>query len=432
MTKTTILTLGLAALLSFPSALSAQDSSTSVAVNEAVLRQAKTIELRQKLADAKAVAQHGNLVGAAKLYQECCNLVAQVGSGIDAESAQAIAGLTQTRLALARDAQSRGDLREADVQVQQVLKTEKELKLNSKTSAAFAFKEQNDQMVAAMKGRMPSSEALDQVPKIMQQKVQSGTLAQDGKLLYEMGKLPEAEAKLTEAVRIDPDNSGASYYLNLIQQAKIKRDFTKHTLDTQTRIEQVEKEWVLPNTRALPVPNPYANTNLVYTGPGRQAIITKMDRIKFENFSTGEGMPLSVVLRTIADEAKKNDPDHKGINILIHNTDSSGGAPAGAVDPATGLAAAPAGGIGGGGEIGSYLVKIPSLTDIRLTDLLNAIILTCDHPLKFSIQDFALVFEARGNEPPDLAMRTFRVDPNTFASGLDNVSALALAGAGSG
>ncbi len=430
MTKTTILTLGLAALLSFPSALSAQDSSTSVAVNEAVLRQAKTIELRQKLADAKAVAQHGNLVGAAKLYQECCNLVAQVGSGIDAESAQAIAGLTQTRLALARDAQSRGDLREADVQVQQVLKTEKELKLNSKTSAAFAFKEQNDQMVAAMKGRMPSSEALDQVPKIMQQKVQSGTLAQDGKLLYEMGKLPEAEAKLTEAVRIDPDNSGASYYLNLIQQAKIKRDFTKHTLDTQTRIEQVEKEWVLPNTRALPVPNPYANTNLVYTGPGRQAIITKMDRIKFENFSTGEGMPLSVVLRTIADEAKKNDPDHKGINILIHNTDSSGGAPAGAVDPATGLAAAPAGGIGSGGEIGSYLVKIPSLTDVRLTDLLNAIILTCDHPIKYSIQDFALVFEARGNEPPDLAMRTFRVDPNTFASGLDNVSALALAGSG--
>ncbi len=431
MTKTNLLTLGLAALLSFPSILSAQDNPTSAAVNEAVLRQAKTIELRQKLADAKTVALHGNVVGAAKLYQECCTLVGQVGSGIDSESAQAIAGLTKTRLALARDAQSRGDLHEADVQVQQVLKTEKELKIHSTASAASAFKEQNDQMLAAMKGRMPGTETLDQVPKITQQKVQSGTLAQDGKLLYEMGKLAEAEVKLTEAVQIDPDNTGANYYLNLIQQSRIKRDLTKHTVDTQTRIEQVEKEWVLPNPRALPVPNPYVTNNLIFTGPGRQAIMAKMDHIQFESFSTGEGMPLSVVLRTISDEAKKRDPDHKGINILIHNTDASGQGASTAVDPATGLAAAPAGGIGGGGEIGGWLVKIPSLTDVRLTDLLNAIILTCDHPLKFSVQDFALVFESRGTESPDLSMRTFRVDPNTFASGLDRVSALSLAGSGS-
>ena len=431
MTKTNLLTLGLAALLSFPSILSAQDNPTSAAVNEAVLRQAKTIELRQKLADAKTVALHGNVVGAAKLYQECCTLVGQVGSGIDSESAQAIAGLTKTRLALARDAQSRGDLHEADVQVQQVLKTEKELKIHSTASAASAFKEQNDQMLAAMKGRMPGTETLDQVPKITQQKVQSGTLAQDGKLLYEMGKLAEAEVKLTEAVQIDPDNTGANYYLNLIQQSRIKRDLTKHTVDTQTRIEQVEKEWVLPNPRALPVPNPYVTNNLIFTGPGRQAIMAKMDHIQFESFSTGEGMSLSVVLRTISDEAKKRDPDHKGINILIHNTDASGQGASTAVDPATGLAAAPAGGIGGGGEIGGWLVKIPSLTDVRLTDLLNAIILTCDHPLKFSVQDFALVFESRGTESPDLSMRTFRVDPNTFASGLDRVSALSLAGSGS-
>ena len=192
MTKTTILTLGLVALLSVPSVLSAQDNSTSVAVNEAVMRQAKTIELRQKLADAKVVAQRGNLAGAAKLYQESCNLVGQIGSGIDSESAQAVAGLTRTRLALARDAQSRGDLREADVQVRQVLKTEKELKVGSRSGEAQAFKEQNDQMLAAMSGRMPSAETQDQVPKIAQQKVESGTLAQDGKLLYEMGKLPEA------------------------------------------------------------------------------------------------------------------------------------------------------------------------------------------------------------------------------------------------
>ncbi len=49
-------------------------------------------------------------------------------------------------------------------------------------------------------------------------------LVRDGKLLYEMGKLDAAEDKLRAAMQLDPDNVGASYYLNLIQQAKSRRE----------------------------------------------------------------------------------------------------------------------------------------------------------------------------------------------------------------
>src|SRR6185312_2972635 len=109
MTKVAFLTLGLAAFVAFPVNAPAQDNSAAIAVNEAVLRQANTIVLRQKLAEAQGLAQHGDIVGAAKLYQESCDLAQKVGSGINAESAQAINGLAATRLTLAREYQSRGN-----------------------------------------------------------------------------------------------------------------------------------------------------------------------------------------------------------------------------------------------------------------------------------------------------------------------------------
>ncbi len=64
-----------------------------MAVNEAVLRQANTIVLRQKLAEAKNAVAHGDLPGAAKIYEDAYTLVQQIGSGIDAETAQTISGL---------------------------------------------------------------------------------------------------------------------------------------------------------------------------------------------------------------------------------------------------------------------------------------------------------------------------------------------------
>ena len=96
----------LAALAALPAP--AQDNSTAIAVDEAVLRQANTIVLRQKLAEARSASLAGETASAAKLYQEACELCQQIGSGIDAETAQAINGLAGNRLALARDAQAAG------------------------------------------------------------------------------------------------------------------------------------------------------------------------------------------------------------------------------------------------------------------------------------------------------------------------------------
>ena len=93
---------------------------------------------------------------------------------------------------------------------------------------------------------LPDSATVDRAQLVAADQVQAGTLAQDGKLLYEMGKLDEAQQKLEAALKLDPDNQGALYYMNLMEQAKYQRETEQHTIDTQTRMAQVEKQWVLP------------------------------------------------------------------------------------------------------------------------------------------------------------------------------------------
>ena len=449
MTKAVLILLGLAALVALPATLAAQDNSTALAVNEAVLRQANTIVLRQKLAEARSASQAGDTASAAKLYQEACELCQQVGSGIDVETAQAINGLANNRLALARDAQSRGDLREAATQAQQVLR------MDPNNAAALAFQKQNDQMTAALKGQIPSRDAMDQAAQITAQKTDAGTLVQDGRLLYEMGKLDDAEAKLNQALVLNADNPAAFYYLNLIQQAKFAREASMHTVDTQKRMSQVEKQWILPSSKVLDPsrPNPYATNTLIYTGPGRQAIVAKLDRIRLDTVSY-DGLPLSEALRDLAKQSQLRDPERKGINFLINpNPDLSGqaaapqpegfggrggggvlgGAGAPAIDPATGLPvanAAPA--AGEAVDVGAFIVKIPKLEDVRLADVLDALVLVSDHPIKYSVEDFAVVFSAKGAESPQLFTRIFKVDPNTFYSGLESVGATSFAGSSGG
>jgi hypothetical protein len=456
MTKAVFISLGLILLLAPAARLSAQTSATDMAVNEGVIRQANTILLRQKLAAASAAASRGDLAGAAKDYDEAYTLVTEIGSGVDAEAAQTVSGLAATRLQLARRAQANGDLHEADTEVSRVLR------VDPKNPAALAFKKQNDQMLLAMRGRTPDAVTLEKIPAITNQKIQAGTLVQDGKLLYEMGKIEEADVKFKEALKLDPNVPGALYYLKLTQQADYARQERAHTVMSGQRIIDVEKAWESPNPdTTLPTPNPYARTNLIFTGTGRQAIISKLDRIRLDSVMY-DGLPLSEVVRNLSEQSKLRDPDHKGINFLINPNGETtveteapaqvtglggvGGVGGGfgargggafgnpnfgaanggqQIDPATGLPIAQGAGAGEPPvDINNVIIKInPALTDIRLADVLDAICEVADHPIKYSIEDYAIVFAAKGKETPTLYSRHFRIDPNTFQQGLQAVSA---------
>ena len=421
MMKPASLSLALLLILTAVPAVFGQTKPQDTAVNEAVYRQANVILLRQKLTDARAAQERGALPTAAKMYDEAWALVQKIGSGVDAEREQTAAGLATVRLNLAKAAQHKGNYGEARVQVDDVLR------VDPSNAAAIEFKTANEKLLAESRGRRPSEEVQNQVPAIIEEKVKASTLVHDGKLLYEMDKLDEADAKLKLALQQDPHNEAALYYLNLVSEAKYIRASKLHEVTMRQDIRAVEQAWANPRKgELLPVPNPYATNRLVQTGQGRQSIILKLDRIRLDNVRY-DGLPLSEVIVNLNDEAKKRDPEKRGINFLLNqNPDMAAGAVAApTAAPVLGpdgqpLPAPPPETV----DMGAISIKInPALTDIRLADVLDAIVSVADRPIKYSILDYAIVFSLKARETPALEVRTYHVDPNTFYQGLQGVGA---------
>jgi Mg-chelatase subunit ChlD/LysM repeat protein/type II secretory pathway pseudopilin PulG len=92
------------------------------------------------------------------------------------------------------------------------------------------------------------------------QQASADTLVQDGKILYEAGKFAEANAKLNEALKKQPDNQAADYYKNLVNQAYYAREEHNRIVGAQDKMVQVAKEWTPATGVGLPVQNPATAT----------------------------------------------------------------------------------------------------------------------------------------------------------------------------
>jgi len=405
-------------LVASATSLMAQPTPADKATDVAVQREAAIILLRKTLAEAKAAQDKLDLLAAAKLYEEAYRLVQIVGVGIDQEAQETSSGLATVRLVLAKQAQRRARFEEADLHVKRVLT------VDPKNEAALKFKKENDKALEALKGRVPSKEVQALIPEVQKQRISTATLAQDGKVLYEMGRMEEAEAKLKQAVAQDADNTMAFYYLTLIEEARYAQGARAREISVKNKAVEVERAWLPPIQReALPSANPFATTNLVYTGPGRQAIQNKLNRILL-NEALFDGVALPQVLTYLSEESTKRDPDKEGINFLINPNVVSSGAQV-TIDPATGqqITLPPPEAL----DMSSVIVRItPPLKNVRLADLLEAITKVADKPIRYSIEDYAVILSQKPPDAAQLETRTFKIDPNTFEQGLESVGIFPL------
>src|SRR6185503_13766250 len=131
----------------------------------------------------------------------------------------------------------------------------------------------------------PSQAALDKVPEAYTNHVNAATLVQDGRLFYEWGHLGEAETKLNQALKLEPSNRAAIHYLQLVIDQRYRNAAVKGENTRREQVLSVEKAWEAPIKRDLPVPNPWARTNMVYTGRGRQMIYQKLESIRIDELS---------------------------------------------------------------------------------------------------------------------------------------------------
>ena len=249
MTKPAV-SFGLAILLATTTVTLAQPAATQAAVDESVYRTANLLLLRQKLADARVAFTQRDLTAAATLYDNAVVLVNKIGAdNAQAESAEALQGLATVRLQLADQAIKRGDWREAETQISRVLKEE------PKNPQALQMKAANDKILAENAGLMPSKDALQEVASSRTNHVESNTLVQDAAVLLEAGKLDEADAKLKEAIRLNPQNRAAYYYSDLVKEHRFRISSQRHESSNRQKMLEVSQAWE-PSTKAagLPVP----------------------------------------------------------------------------------------------------------------------------------------------------------------------------------
>ncbi len=220
------------------------------------------------------------------------------------------------------------------------------------------------------------------------QKEGIAALVQKAKLLYEDGKFDEAEAMLVQVLKEDPSNPLARYYGARIREVRAKAQLT-----------------------GVPRLIPLATNNPVFITVSREEILSKLNRIHLDE--VGYDLPLTEVLKRLRFESQKRDPDGVGINFLINP-----------YDPASGV------------NMGTVKIKIsPPLQNLRLVDVLNAITMTADQPIKYSIEDYAVVFSPKPIEQETLYSKVFKVDPRSFVQNLQrayvtNVSTISFPGDG--
>ncbi len=149
----------------------------------------------------------------------------------------------------------------------------------------------------------------------------------------------------------------------------------------------------------------WLKTQDVANGPDRQAIYKKINSTHLGPVSY-HNLPLSEVMDDLTQQSRKYDPDKQGIRFVFSPL-----SPAPTIDPATGLPLKTS-------ETDPATIKINlSLNNVGLADLLNAICLVSDHPLKYSVQDYGVVFSEK-TDADQYEMHTFKVDPNTVYSNL--------------
>ena len=218
---------------------------------------------------------------------------------------------------------------------------------------------------------------------VVDRKIESDKLVRDGKLLYEMGKFKDAEAKLKAALALNPDNQAAHYYLDLVAQSR------RAPKPQGPRIVYPALEGSATNLHGI------------RTSPGREMIYRKLNSLHLESVSWSNSLPLSEVIRYLAEQSRLLDPDKTGINFVFDpNVAASAVATNAApeiVDPST------------------ISVKLV-LNNVSLHDVLDAVVQVVDRPIRYTVENYAVVISPKPSTVP-LEMRVFKIDTNTFTVG---------------
>jgi hypothetical protein len=116
-----------------------------------------------------------------------------------------------------------------------------------------------------------------------------------------------------------------------------------------------------------------------------------------------QDLTFSEVLRDLRSQSVKLDPKHKGINFLYNPNE-----PGQTNNPA-----------GDGLEMVDSEIHVSlKLNGVSMAQVLDGLCLVADHPIKYAVEDYGVVFSPKPPDSQQYEMRTFKVNTDKFLSGL--------------
>jgi len=219
-----------------------------VASVEASKRQAIQASVRQTLSQALMARKQNDLKTTAALFEETLAQSRRLGGvGVEVEIQQAITGLTAVRIQLAERFREQGEYGLATLEADRILA------VDPGNKEAEEFKTTNVRIAKANEGRWPGRETRERTQAITAESLRVRTLIQDASALWNLSRLDEAESKLKAALRLDPENGAAHYYLNLITEARSFQEERRREESRRQSLLEVQRAWPQPSRSNPPV-----------------------------------------------------------------------------------------------------------------------------------------------------------------------------------
>ena len=149
---------------------------------------------------------------------------------------------------------------------------------------------------------------------------------------------------------------------------------------------------------------------VTYPVQGAQRIKRKLSEIILPTVHF-DGVPLAEVVKRLAEDAKKFDPERKGLNFLIYDLVDS----APVLSTTTNAVPTPR-----AISLSDGLIQVRQpLAGLTLRHALEVICRSAEVPTQFYVEEYAITFFPR--QPGGVFSRTFRANPDTFMQGLPGV-----------
>ena len=178
-----------------------------------------------------------------------------------------------------------------------------------------------------------------------------------------------------------------------------------------------------PASQRLVTSSPTVVKPVAASSLGAGKILRKLEEIVLPEIHF-DGVTLAEVMKRLDADARKFDPEKKGLNFLINDV-----APPATLLDASGNPVPVAQPV----PLSEGLIRISTtLRNLTLRQVLDVICKTAELPTQFSVEEYAIVFIPRGPGNAAYFSRIFRVNPNTFIQGLQGVVGNPVLGVGVG